>query len=207
MASVGSHSVIDASDRKARRLVLVAIIASAFALEGCAGSTTLTSYDLASATPSHVRAGGLKGVLAVAEPNAQSSYDSTRIVVRTGPDELAYLSGAQWTEPLPRLIQERLIETFDNAKLLKLVGRPGILSEYSLHTDLRRFEIDVTSDQARVEIAARLVNDKTGLPIAAQVFSATAPAPHTADGAAAQALDAALRDAMRRIVVWSTAKI
>jgi cholesterol transport system auxiliary component len=207
LASAGSHSVSSSYRRNRRRYVVLGLVSGALALSACGSGGTLTSYDLNSATPTNVRAKALRGVLAIAEPKSDASYDSERIVIRTGPDQLAYLSDAQWSEPLPRLVQSRLIESFDNAKLMNSVGRPGILSDYSLHTDLRHFEIDVTTNQARVEIAARIVNDKTGRPVAAQSFSATAPAPRTAEGAASQALDEALRDAMRRIVSWTTTKI
>jgi cholesterol transport system auxiliary component len=207
VASEGSHSAGCKSRRGRLSFVAFGLLAGASGLSACSSSAPLTSYDLNASTPARVRAGAIRGVLAIAEPNAEASYDSDRIVVRTAPDQLAYLSDAQWAERLPRIVQSRLIESFDNAKLLKQVGRPGILSDYSLQTDLRHFEIDVTTNQARVEIAARIVSDKTGRPVAAQTFSATAPAPTTAQGAAAQALDAALRDAMRRIVVWVAAKI
>ena len=184
----------------------------AFALAACAalsacGGGAPASYDLEAAIPPHVRAGKIRGVLVVNEPTATASYDSDRIVIRTGVDQLAYLAGAQWSDRLPRLVQTRLIETFENARLLKSVGRPGLTADNSLALDLRHFEIDVTTNQARVEIAARIVSDQTGRPIAAQVFSGSAPAPKTGDGVAAAALDQALREAMQRIVAWTAAKI
>ena len=175
-------------------------------LAGCA-SAPPASYDLAPAASAPLKARAIRGQLVVAEPVAGGALDSERIVIRTGPEELAYLSGAQWTERLPRLVQSRMIETFENARMLKSVGRPGMPADHALTLDLRRFEIDVTADQAVIEIAARITSDATGRTTAAQLFTATAPAPKTADGAAAAALDQALADIMRRIVVWTGSKI
>jgi hypothetical protein len=62
--------------------------------------------------------------------------------------------------------------------------RPGGASDYSLHVDVRRFEVNVTDNVARIEMSARIVSDRTGRPVAAKVFSATTPADRTADGKA-----------------------
>lgn len=190
-----------------RRSIVAAALAfgAALALAACSGPPPAT-YDL-SAPRESVRAGHLSGALAIAEPTAILPVNSDRIVIRTGADSVAYLSGAQWADRLPRLVQTRLIESFENAGLVGRVGRPGMTAAYSLVTELRRFEVDVTRNEAVIEISARLVTDRAGSVVAAQVFSATSPAPATQDGQAAIALDAALGDAMRRILVWTTARI
>jgi cholesterol transport system auxiliary component len=141
------------------------------------------------------------------EPTAILPIDSDRIVIRTGGESVAYLSGAQWSDRLPRLVQTRLIETFERSGHLGRVGRPGLAASYVLVTELRRFEVDVARNEAVVEISARIVSDGAARIVAAQVFTAAAPASGTQGGQAAVALDAALGDAMRRIVAWSAARI
>ena len=177
----------------------------ALPLAGC-NSAPLASYDLASIVPSH-KARPLRGSLVVARPTSDDAVDSERIVVRTDRSTLAYLSDARWSDRLPDLLQERLIGAFQNARLLKYVGHAGDPSDYSLELNIRKFEIDVQDSKASVELAARLISRKTNKPLSAKMFSATAPAPTTANGAAASALDAALAQVMRQIVDWTARQV
>ncbi|MFT4097999.1 MAG: ABC-type transport auxiliary lipoprotein family protein [Rhodoblastus sp.] len=185
---------------------LAALALPALMLAGC-GDSQLASFDLAAAPAGPVRAGAIRGVLAVASPIADGPLDSERIVIRTGPDQLAYLSGAKWAGNLPTLLQGKIIASFENARLMKSVVRPGAVSDYSLHVEIRRFEVDVESNQARIELSARIMSDRTGRPVAAKVFSGNAPADRTADGKAAEALDAALMGVLRQMVAWTAAAI
>lgn len=178
----------------------------ALMLAGC-GAEQLASFDLAAVPTAKMRASAIRGVLAIAEPNADGPLDSERIVIRTGPDQLAYLAGAKWADNLPALLQSKIIASFENARLMKSVVRPGGASDYSLHVDVRRFEVNVTDNVARIEMSARIVSDRTGRPVAAKVFSATTPADRTADGKAAEALDAALANVLRQMVSWTAAAI
>jgi cholesterol transport system auxiliary component len=144
----------------------------------------------------------------VLEPVAIAPYDSERIVVRTGPEAVAYLKGAQWVERLPRLLQTTMIQSFENARLLRSVGRPGerFVADVSLTSEIRRFEIDVTTNEAIVEISARVVAEGSGRIIAARIFSARVPG-SAADGkAASAALDAAADRVLREIVAWSAGR-
>lgn len=192
------------SFRPVRALALAAL--PALLLAGCGGSQ-LTSYDLAAAPAASMRAGSIRGVLAVATPGADGPLDSERIVIRTGPEQLAYLSGAKWADNLPNLLQGKIIASFENARLMKSVVRSGGASDYSLRVDIRRFEVDVVNNQARIELSARIVSDSTGRPVAAKMFSATAPAERTADGKAAEALDAALANVLGQMVRWTAAAV
>lgn len=188
----------------ARGIRAACLAALALGLVGCGGSAPAT-YDLSA--PTATTGGRLAGALVINEPTAILPIDSDRIVIRTGGESVAYLSGAQWSDRLPRLVQTRLIETFERSGHLGRVGRPGLAASYVLVTELRRFEVDVARNEAVVEISARIVSDSAARIVAAQVFTAAAPASGTQGGQAAVALDAALGDAMRRIVAWSAARI
>ncbi|MGH6842767.1 MAG: ABC-type transport auxiliary lipoprotein family protein, partial [Methylocella sp.] len=163
------------------------------------------TYDLTAATGGLAARAG-RGQLAVLMPDAILPADSDRIVVRANPQTLAYLSGAQWADKLPSLIQSRLIESFQNAHLLRAVGRPGMLADVSLQTSIRRFELDVARSEAIVEISAQLIG-QGGRITAGRVFSGNVRAPSSDPAAVAAALDAALAGVMREIVVWTAPKI
>ncbi|MFV0280576.1 MAG: ABC-type transport auxiliary lipoprotein family protein [Rhodoblastus sp.] len=185
---------------------LAALVLPALVLAGC-GSSQLVSYDLAAVSHEKIRAGAIRGVLAVATPIAEGPLDSERIVIREGGDRLAYLADAKWADTLPELLQSKIVSSFENARLMKSVVRPGGVSDYSLHVEVRRFEIDVSENVARIEMSVRIRSDMTGRPIAAKTFSAIAPADRTADGKAAQALDVALAQVLRQLVSWTAAKV
>ena len=170
------------------------------------GGTSRATFDLGP-VPAEPAARALRGTLSVEQFDTSELINSERIVIRTGPDAVAYLKGAQWSERLPVLVQSRLIQSFENAHLLKSVGRPGMVADYALGGEIRRFEIDVTNNQATVEIAARLRKTANGRVIAAQVFTETVPAPSTSGEAASQVLDSALTNVMGRILRWTTKQI
>src|SRR5262245_10032581 len=104
-------------------------LALALLLGGCAAwglgggaavpASTLRAPDAVS------RAGPVRGQFVIPEPTAISVLDSERIVVRPSPGQIATLGGAQWSDRLPRLLQARLVETFENASRLRSVGRPS----------------------------------------------------------------------------------
>lgn len=192
--------------RALARLRAALVLSCAIVLAGC-NSAPLTSYDLDPAPVPGMKAGAIRGSLIIPEPRADDPYDTDRIIVRSEANQLSLLSDAQWSDRLTAMVQSRLIATFQNARFLKSVGRPGDPGDYDLIIDIRRFEIDATSDTARVELAARIIGDRSGKGVAGKLFTATAPAPTTANGAAAAALDKALADAMRAIVAWTAKQI
>jgi cholesterol transport system auxiliary component len=174
-----------------------------FVLLTACSSAPLATYDLTPAEGFAARAG--RGQLAVLLPDATLPADSDRIVVRTNPQSVAYLSGAQWADKLPSLIQSRLIESFQNAHLLRAVGRPGMRADFSLQTGIRRFELDAARSAAIVEISAQIIGP-SGRIVGGRIFAANVPAP-PGDAAIASALDAALAKVMRDIVIWTAPKI
>ena len=120
----------------------------------------------------------LRAQVAIREPVASLDLDSQRILVRTGPETIAYLAGAQWSDRLPSLVQTRLVQTFQNAQLLRSVARAGggPAADYSLELDIRAFELDVAAAQANVDIAAKIVAATSGRVIAARIFKIRVPA-------------------------------
>lgn len=177
-------------------------IAFALALSACASATSQT-FDL-SATSATAR--GLNAKLTIAA-TASVDLDSNRIVVRTGADSLAYLAGGKWSERLPALVRKRLDETFQNVKTSRPAPKDnGPAPDYGLEVDIRAFELDISQQQAVVEISARLISTAGGV-IAEKAFKATAPAKGDSGEAAAAALDVALAKVMKQIVGFVAGKV
>lgn len=181
----------------AKRLALVAVAAAA--LSGCAQASR-QAFDLAGAADSmrFVRAGG--PALGVREPLATPPTSSDRIVVRDVDGSVAVLPGVQWTGRLPRLLQDRLVQSLQRAGV---AASPVSIGAKALTTDVRRFEIDVARNVAVVEIAARIIDMNTGAGRAAQNFVAETPVADHIGAPAALALTQSAGDALSRIAAWA----
>ena len=185
----------------ARTIAITSVIA--LLLGACSGSPLLT-YDLSAPTERPARAMGMQ--IIVTQPSAVSPLDSDRIVVRSPTMGLTVLPGSQWSDQLPDLLQSRIIQAFENARLLKAVGRPSdrLVSDYHLNSEIRRFEIDAARREAVVEIVVKFVGDRSGKIAAARVFEGRAPSTASNGSEASTALDAALAQVLRDLVTWTS---
>jgi cholesterol transport system auxiliary component len=190
-----------------RRSVLAMTVASAaLPLAGCGGGPAPTTFDLSAPREGLRRSGGGRNAIVVSEPTTVSTLDSERIVVRAANAELTYLPRAQWSDRLPRLVQTRLIQTFENSGRAA-VGRPGdrLAGTYQLLLDIRSFEIRETTRDAFVELAVKLVNASNGAVSNARLFTASAAVGAIDGPGASQALDRALGRVLADITAWASA--
>jgi cholesterol transport system auxiliary component len=181
----------------------VIALAAVLPLAGCGAGPSQT-YDL-TALPQGQAVRAPRGQLIIYEPVASAPADTDRIIVRPLGEAVATLKGAQWREPLPRLVQTRLVQSFENRKLVAFVGRPNsrLVARYALNSEIRRFEMDVVRGEAVVEIAVKLIDEGSGRILAGDVFSAAVPAQASADQAPI-ALDQALQSVMDQIITFTT---
>lgn len=191
-----------------RRLLRSAASLAALALAGCAGTPPRT-FDLSALPGAPGRAAGGRGQLVVSAPVATAALDAERILVRSGPDEIAYLPGAQWGDRLPLLVQARLVQSLENAQLLAAVSRTGqgVAGDWSMSGEVRRFEIDTQAGQAVVEVTVKLANNANGRIVGAMVARGAAPGGAAKADEAAAALDAALAMALRQIVTFVRGRV
>jgi cholesterol transport system auxiliary component len=185
--------------RRALCCVGLAVLAGA-----CSSSQPATTFDL-TAPRQGVRGGGsVPGQLAVAEPVTIQALEAERILVKDAAGSVSFLPGGQWADRLPRLVQARLVQTFENASRIRAVARSGdrIVADYQLTTDIRAFQIDATASEAVVEISAKVIQDRSGRILNARVFTARSPVTAIDPANAAQALDRALSNVLLEIVRW-----
>jgi len=180
-------------------------LALALLLASCAGGPVDT-FELSAAKPTP--APPTQAQVRIAEPVASIDLDSDRILVRTGPEQVATLAGARWPERLPLLIQSRLSQTFENARLLRQVGsRATTSAEYNLDVEIRTFELDVAQSRVKVDLAVKIVSVGGGRVVAAQIFTAEAPVASTSAANVSAALDGALSSVMTRIVAFVASRL
>lgn len=193
----------------ARSLSLGAALAGLLALSACGGGAPPATYDL-TAPREGLSSGRGRGLLVVAEPQALQALDSNRIVIRTSDGGIAYLPDAQWSDRLPKLIQTRLIQTFENGARIQAVGRPGdrLVPVAQLNSEIRSFGIDEKTGEAVIELSVKIVNDRSGRILAGQVFTSRVPSGGSISGpVASAALDLATQALLRDVVRWVSARI
>ncbi len=175
-------------------------------LAGCGGGAKNDTFDLSVSPAPVTQARSLKGrQLLVAEPTALKALDSENIVVRLSNSEVQYLANSQWSDRLPRMVQSKLVEAFQDTGRLGGVGRPGqgLAIDYQVVTDIRAFEVDTKNNVANIEISVQLLNDRNGTVRAQDVFRASARVSGTGNANFVKALDSAFAAASRDIVAWT----
>ncbi|MDF2373528.1 MAG: ABC-type transport auxiliary lipoprotein family protein [Rhizobiaceae bacterium] len=144
--------------------------------------------------------------IVVTDPSAVKSLDGSNIVVRTSPSAIQYLARSQWNDNLPKLVQQNLVDAFEDSGRLGGVGKPGdgIAVDYLVSPTIRSFEIISNgTDTAVVEISVRIINDRNGVVKAQRVFQSTAAAAGVTNADFIDALDRANGKIMNDIVAWA----
>ncbi|MDB5512003.1 MAG: hypothetical protein JWR08_1486 [Enterovirga sp.] len=176
-------------------------MAGSLVLGGC-GSTPDTAYDLTAPRPRG--AIGLGTQLVVTEPAALQAFESERIAVRSASGTVSVLPNGQWADRLPRLVQARIIQTFENGSRTRSVGRPGdgLTPDTQLNTELRTFQFDAGRGEGVVEISAKLVDSRSGRVLNSRIFSSRQPVGSGGVAEVAPALDRALSAVLLDMVRW-----
>lgn len=147
--------------------------------------------------------------LVVPDPHAIILFDSQKILIRAAGGTYTSVANAQWADNLPKLVQARMVQSFENAHQLGGVSRPleQLNADYRLELGIRSFQIEpAPSPEAVVEITARIVSDK-GAVADSRIFSARAPAKTTEAADATAALNQAFDEVAKQIVVWTVDKL
>lgn len=179
------------------------ILAGLERMTGGASKPVVRIYDLAAVRTLPALKSIPKTQLAVPEPTALANFESERILLIGA--EKSSLDNAQWPDMLPRVVQARIVQSFENAKYLNVLAGSGEgrRFDFQLLLDIRRFEI-VAGDQARanVAIAARLL-DKEGGIVRARTFESEAPARSLDPQDAVPALNDAFGKVASELVLWA----
>ncbi len=175
-------------------------------LAGCSGAAKNDTFDLSVSSGTVTQSPSYRSrQLLIAEPTALKALDSENIVVRLSGSEVQYLGNSQWSDRLPRMVQSKLVEGFEDTGKLGGVGRPGqgLAIDYQVVTDIRAFEVDTAKNLATIEISVKLLNDKNGTVKAQEVFRSTARVTGSGNANFVKALDNAFASTSREIVAWT----
>jgi phospholipid/cholesterol/gamma-HCH transport system substrate-binding protein len=176
---------------------------------GATPKVPLPIYDLAAPTKFPALAEAPRWQLVIPEPTALLAFNSDKITVASAPGETTPLPDAQWSDNLPILFQEKVVQGFENAGYGGAVSRPrdGFTADYQLLIDIRRFVLATSSaPTAEIEFVAKVLGPD-GKIVTARTFNATAPAAGLDPPAAAAALNEAFGRCVTDLVPWAAAAI
>jgi len=169
------------------------------------GKASGTFYDLSAVAAPAEPGQPLGKQVAVADPTALIAFDSEKILSQNQAGQLEGIGTAKWSDNLPKLLQARLVQSFENTGSLGEVNRPidGVTPDYQLLTEIRRFQVVQGAEPAaEAEISAKLVaND--GHIAAARIFSAKEPVKSPDDAEAARALNSAFKAIEAELLAWT----
>ncbi|WP_114948875.1 ABC-type transport auxiliary lipoprotein family protein [Microvirga calopogonii] len=148
------------------------------------------------------------GQLVIPEPSALVLFDTQKILVRPQVEERAAFD-AQWSDSLPKLVQAKIIQSFENANYPQAVARPteGLTADYQLLIDIRSFQVMLLpGPRADVEFSAKILAGD-GRIVGAHIVHASVPVQATDAAAAVAGLNEAFGEAATELVLWVSSLI
>jgi len=162
------------------------------------------AYPLNAPTTFPAPAKAANAQLVIPEPTTLVTLDTQKIIV--DPSAGAPPDNAQWNDSLPKVLQEKFIESFEKSRYVSAVARPmeGITPDFQLLIDIRNFQISGTAGapEAHVELSAKVLG-KAGRIIGSRTFDAVVPARDTSAAGVAAALDQAFGKTATSLVTWA----
>ncbi len=192
----------------------VLVIAACLALGACAAALDLATPDpprLYELTPKSTFADDLPEVparLSVEVPTATAGLNNARIALRPTATTLEYYARANWIDVVPVMVQNLLVELFDNAGKIDVLGRGvvGVRAEYALLTHIREFQAEYDGagvPKIRVRLQARLVRLPRRVSLGSTSEEFVVEAKDTSMPAIVRAFDEAFGKAAKRLVEWT----
>jgi phospholipid/cholesterol/gamma-HCH transport system substrate-binding protein len=183
---------------------LDSILAGVEKMTGSGTPVQKLTYDLRAAQGFAAPAKAIKGQLALPEPTAVAMLETQRMLfspVKDYPD----FSEFAWADSIPKLLQARLIESFENYDITHAplratdIGQP----DFQLLIDVRRFRAAVASGpEAQIGLSARIV-DKDGKVVASRLFEESEKFDKVEPQTAVTAFDAAFGRIARDMIDWT----
>lgn len=162
------------------------------------------TYDLR--TPQNLRPADrtLSASLAIPEPTAVAMLQTQRMLFEPVGDNQGF-ADFLWADSIPKLVQARLIDSFENYDIAHAPLRTADLgqADHQLLIDIRRFRI-ATEGETRVEIglSARIV-DKAGKVIASRLVETSEKLDQVEPAAAVAAFEAAFARIAKELIGWT----
>jgi phospholipid/cholesterol/gamma-HCH transport system substrate-binding protein len=183
---------------------LDSIVAGLERMTGGGTPVEKVTYDLRA--PANFAPAGktLKGQLAIPEPTAVVMLETQRILFSPAKDYPGF-AGAQWADSIPKLLQARLIESFENYDIghAPLRSTDGVQVDDQLVIDVRRFQVTTDGEPAAdIALSARIL-DKDGKVVASRLFQQSQKLDKVEPAAAVAAFGDAFGRIAKDVIAWT----
>lgn len=170
-----------------------------------ASPVSKVTYNLRAAVDFPAPTKILKGQFAIPEPTAVVLLQTQRFLF-SQPKDTAAFPDAQWADSIPKLIQAKILESFENYDVTHAPTRPldGVQPDYQLLIDVRRF--DVGPDEtpaAEIELSTKIL-DKDGKVMASRIFRQSQRIEKLDAPGTVRAFDSAFSSLAKELVSWTT---
>lgn len=139
------------------------------------------------------------------EPDILGAVFNDEIIVNTADGKRDTTFEGKWPDTLSRVLQARMIQSFENANVLKILARQpdGDPADYQVLLDLRRFDATKgTAASANIAFSAKII-DSAGKIVAAKLFDVGVPIAATDEAGIAASLNQVFDKAVSEFVVWT----
>jgi len=146
----------------------------------------------------------IKGQFVIPEPTAVAMLETQRMLFSPA-SEVPGFAEFLWADTIPKLLQARLIESFENYDIAHAPLRSADAgqADFQLLIDVRRFRVALESGpQAQIGLSARIV-DKDGKVVASRLFEESEKFEKIEPQDAVTAFDAAFGRIARNIIDWA----
>jgi phospholipid/cholesterol/gamma-HCH transport system substrate-binding protein len=162
------------------------------------------TYDLQAPSNLGPASKTIKGQLAIPEPTAVAMLETQRMLFSPAKDYPGF-ADVLWADSIPKLLQARLIESFENYDIAHAPLRTADIgqTDFQLLIDVRRFRIAIDSEPAaEIGLSARIV-DKNGKVIASRLFEDSQKFDKVEPPAAIAAFDDAFGRIAKEMIAWT----
>ena len=180
------------------------IVAGLEKMTGGGAPAQKITYDLRAPQNLGLASKSIKGQLAIPEPTAVAMLETQRMLF-SQPKDYPDFADFVWADSIPKLLQARLIESFENYDIAHAPLRVTDIgqTDFQLLIDVRRFRIATDSEPAaEIGLSARIV-DKNGKVIASRLFEDSQKFDNVEPPAAIAAFDDAFGRIAKEMIAWT----
>jgi phospholipid/cholesterol/gamma-HCH transport system substrate-binding protein len=180
------------------------IVAGLERMTGVTAPLVKVTYDLRALQNLEPASKTINAQWTIPEPTAVAMLETQRFLFSPA-QEYPGFADAMWADSLPKLLQARLIESFENYDLAHAPLRAADAgqTEFQLLIDVRRFRIAVDSKPvAEIGLSARIV-DKNGKIVASRLFEESEALDTVGPPQAAEAFSVAFGRLAKDMIAWT----
>lgn len=145
--------------------------------------------------------------LRVSTPHAASPIDSTRILVKPDAHEIRSYQGARWSNKVPVIFRDYLLESFrQDGRLATVVNETSpARSDLTLAGDLTAFQAEYQEGQPviRLQFDAHLIDERSRATVASHRFTVSEAAGGEEIEQVVDAFGTASNELARQVVNWT----